>query len=77
VRLELYATGERPEEVSGLEALTESERRVVTLASEGRSNRDIAQALYVTPKTVEGHLRKAYGKLGVRSKRELAGAIGA
>jgi DNA-binding CsgD family transcriptional regulator len=72
-RTELYATGARPrtEAASGVGALTASERRVATLAAEGNSNRDIAQALFVTPKTVEVHLSNAYRKLGIRSRREL------
>ena len=55
--------------------LTASERRVVDLAAAGDTNRDIAQALYVTPKTVEVHLSSAYRKLGIRSRRELAAAL--
>jgi DNA-binding CsgD family transcriptional regulator len=77
VKTELYATGARPrtEALSGAAALTASERRVATLAAEGQTNRDIAQALYVTPKTVEVHLSSAYRKLGIRSRRELAPAL--
>jgi DNA-binding CsgD family transcriptional regulator len=77
VRSELYATGARPrtEALSGVESLTASERRVADLAAQGQTNRDIAQALYVTPKTVEVHLSNAYRKLGIRSRRELAGAL--
>jgi DNA-binding NarL/FixJ family response regulator len=77
VRTELYATGARPrtDALSGPGALTASERRVVDLAAAGETNRDIAQALYVTPKTVEVHLSNAYRKLGVRSRRDLAGAL--
>ena len=55
--------------------LTASERRVADLAAGGETNRDIAQALFVTPKTVEVHLSNAYRKLGIRSRRELAGAL--
>jgi len=55
--------------------LTASERRVADLAADGQSNRDIAQTLYVTPKTVEVHLRNAYRKLSIASRRELAGAL--
>ncbi|HXF99034.1 MAG TPA: helix-turn-helix transcriptional regulator [Gaiellaceae bacterium] len=51
--------------------LTPAERRVVELVCAGRSNKEVAQALYVTPKTVEFHLRNAYAKLGVRSRVEL------
>ena len=52
-------------------------RRVVELASTGRTNRAIAQALYVTPKTVEVHLSNSYRKLGIRSRRELVEALAA
>jgi DNA-binding CsgD family transcriptional regulator len=52
--------------------LTEAERRVVGLALEGRSNKEIAQALFVTVNTVEAHLSHAYAKLGVRSRAQLA-----
>ena len=56
---------------TGVESLTASERRVAELAAEGRTNKQIAQALYVTLKTVELHLSNAYRKLGIRSRREL------
>jgi DNA-binding CsgD family transcriptional regulator len=52
--------------------LTESERRVAVLASEGRSNKEIAGALHVTVHTVEAHLSRVYRKLGLRSRAELA-----
>jgi DNA-binding CsgD family transcriptional regulator len=55
--------------------LTASERRVADLAAGGQTNRDIAQILYVTPKTVEVHLSNAYRKLGIGSRRELARAL--
>ncbi len=73
-REELTATGARPrsEWRSGVEALTPGELRVVRLAAEGRTNREIAQALYVTVKTVESHLARAYGKLGIAGRSELA-----
>jgi DNA-binding CsgD family transcriptional regulator len=72
-RSELHATGARPrrEALGGIESLTPSERRIVDLAAGGRRNRDIAQELYVTPKTVEVHLSNAYRKLGISSRREL------
>jgi DNA-binding CsgD family transcriptional regulator len=77
VRAELYATGARPRTTAlkGVDALTASERRVAGLAAEGQTNRDIAQALYVTPKTVEVHLSSAYRKLAIRSRRQLAAAL--
>ncbi len=79
VRTELYAAGARPrtDARSGAAALTASERRVADLASGGVTNRDIAQTLYVTPKTVEVHLSNAYRKLGIRSRRELGAALAA
>ena len=52
--------------------LTESERRIAELAAAGRPNRDIAAALFVSERTVESNLTRAYRKLGVRSRTELA-----
>jgi DNA-binding NarL/FixJ family response regulator len=77
VRSELQAAGARPRTsaLSGVEALTASERRVAGLAADGQTNRDIAQSLFVTPKTVEVHLSNTYRKLGIRSRRELSGAL--
>ncbi len=76
-RAELYATGARPRTTSlrGVSALTASERRVAGLAATGLSNRDIAQTLYVTPKTVEVHLSNAYRKLEIGSRRRLPAAL--
>lgn len=75
--VELRATGARPRRVmlSGLESLTASERRVAELAAQGLGNREIAQALFVTARTVEGHLTNAFRKLDLGSRRELAGAL--
>ena len=77
VRAEIYATGARPRTTAlrGVLALTASERRVADLAAGGQTNRDIAQSLYVTPKTVEVHLSNAYRKLGIGSRRELPRAL--
>jgi DNA-binding CsgD family transcriptional regulator len=77
-RTELHAAGARPRSaaLSGPAALTPSERRVADLAAEGQTNRDIAQALFVTPKTVEVHLSNTYRKLGIGSRRELRSALG-
>ncbi|MBV9197380.1 MAG: AAA family ATPase [Solirubrobacterales bacterium] len=62
-------------EVTGRGALTAAESRVCREAADGRTNREIAQALFVTEKTVERHLSSAYHKLGIRSRFQLAGAI--
>ncbi len=48
---------------------------MATLAADGQTNRDIAQTLYVTPKTVEVHLTNAYRKLNIGSRRELPAAL--
>ena len=57
--------------LSGLESLTASELRVAELAAEGRSNPAIAQELFVSRKTVEAHLHRAYAKLDIRGRDEL------
>jgi DNA-binding CsgD family transcriptional regulator len=77
IRSEIYATGARPRTTAlhGAGSLTASERRVAALAAEGQSNRDIAQSLYVTPKTVEVHLSSTYRKLGIASRHDLAAAL--
>ena len=54
---------------------TELERRVAELAEQGLTNREIAQALFVSTKTVEFHLRNAYFKLRIRSRAELGEAL--
>ncbi len=76
-RTELLIAGGRPRrpQVSGADALTTNERRVAVMAAEGRSNRAIAQALYVSHKTVEKHLTAAYRKLGVGGREDLPGAL--
>jgi DNA-binding CsgD family transcriptional regulator len=75
---ELVTAGARPRKLmfSGAESLTASERRVAGMAATGQSNREIAQALFVTIKTVENHLSRVYGKLGIRSRKQLAEALG-
>jgi len=71
---ELAATGEpiRRREPSGLQTLTPQELQVSLLLGEGRTTREVAAALFLSPKTVEYHLRKVYTKLGIRSRTELA-----
>jgi DNA-binding CsgD family transcriptional regulator len=77
-RTELAATGARPRRVtlSGVESLTPSELRVGELATNGMTTRQIAEALFVTPKTIEFHLRHIYRKLDVGSRTELAAVLG-
>jgi DNA-binding CsgD family transcriptional regulator len=76
-RAELTAAGARPRRaaLTGFEALTAGERRVTELALEGLTNREIAQSLFVTVKTVEWHLGNTYGKLGISSRRDLKSAV--
>ena len=78
-RTELWATGARPRraQLSGADALTAAERRVAGMAADGMSNPEIAQALFVTINTVEGHLRHVYQKLSISSRTELPGVLGA
>lgn len=73
----LRAAGGRPRRprITGPEALTRAERQVVELAIGGATNREIAEALVVTRKTIEWHLQKAFTKLCVRSRSELAQAM--
>ena len=70
---ELAATGARPRRLmlSGLDSLTPSERRVAEMAADNMTNKDIAQALFVTPKTVEVHLSSVYRKLEISSRAQL------
>ena len=56
--------------------LTPSERRVAELAASGMTNRDIAAALFISPKTVEANLARVYRKLGIRTRAELGRHIG-
>jgi DNA-binding CsgD family transcriptional regulator/tetratricopeptide (TPR) repeat protein len=74
---ELLATGARPRRiaVSGIDSLTPSERRVAEMAAEGPTNREIAQALFVTQRTVEVHLTSIYRKLAINSRSQLAAAL--
>ena len=74
---ELRAAGARPRRpaLAGRDALTAAERRVATLAAEGRTNRQIAQELFVTQRTVETHLTHTFAKLDISSRDELAAAL--
>jgi DNA-binding CsgD family transcriptional regulator len=73
-RAELAAAGDRVREAAGadLRRLTAQELQVALRVAEGRTNREVAAALFLSPKTVEYHLHKVYDKLGVRSRTELA-----
>jgi DNA-binding CsgD family transcriptional regulator len=74
---ELLATGARPRRVlrAGVDSLTPSERRVARMAAGGQTNREIAQALFVTPKTVEMHLSNVYRKLNITARSQLPHAM--
>ena len=74
---ELRAAGARPRRplLSGIDALTPSERRVAELAAGGMSNKEVAQSLFVTVRTVEMHLSNAYRKLEINSRGELADSL--
>ncbi len=74
---EVAATGARPRRLllSGVESLNASERRVADFAAKGLSNKDIAQTLFVTTKTVEVQLSNVYRKLGIGSRNDLARAL--
>ena len=74
---ELTATGEHVRATVGnaVEDLTPQELQVSVLLAEGRTTREAAAALFLSPKTVEYHLRKAYTKLGIGSRAELSQAL--
>ena len=76
-RAELAAIGVRPRGIvgAGPDALTPSERRVAEMAAEGGTNREIAQTLFVTEKTVETHLGRAFRKLDITSRRQLGDVL--
>ncbi len=76
-REELIIAGARPrrDALRGRDALTSSELRVARLAAEGNTNNEIAQLLFITPRTVEAHLTSSYAKLGISSRRELSAAL--
>jgi DNA-binding NarL/FixJ family response regulator len=76
-RLELAATGEnvRKRTADTRDDLTAQERQIARLARDGLSNPEIGARLFLSPRTVEWHLRNVFTKLGIRSRRELAKAF--
>ena len=76
-RVELLATGGtvRKRRVETRDELTTQERQIAQLANDGLSNPEIGSRLFLSPRTVEWHLRKVFTKLGIRSRRELASAL--
>jgi DNA-binding CsgD family transcriptional regulator len=74
---ELRATGARPRRavLTGLDSLTASERRIAEYAGQGLTNREIAQTLFVTARTVEGHLTSIFRKLQLDSRSELGAVL--
>ncbi|MDX8049609.1 AAA family ATPase [Lentzea sp. BCCO 10_0798] len=73
--VELGATGEMIKRRAQGETLTPQELQVSLLLAEGKTTREVAAALFLSPKTIEYHLRKVYTKLGIRSRAELAGRL--
>ena len=67
--------GGRKRPSSGWASLTAAERQVVDLVSEGCSNPEVAERMFISPRTVQGHLTRAFRKVGVRSRRELREAV--
>jgi DNA-binding NarL/FixJ family response regulator len=76
-RTELTAAGAKPrrDAITGRDALTAGELRVARLAGEGLTNREIAQALFITTKTAKGHLSHIYRKLEITRRGQLANAL--
>jgi DNA-binding CsgD family transcriptional regulator len=73
----LVTSGARPRRaaLTGPNALTAAERRTARMAADGLGNREIAQALFLSTKTVETHLTRAYEKLCIRTRGELPAAL--
>jgi DNA-binding CsgD family transcriptional regulator len=76
-RRELLATGEtvRKRTVETLDDLTPQEMQIAQRAAEGRTNPEIGAQLFLSPRTVEWHLRKVFGKLGISSRKQLRSAL--
>jgi DNA-binding CsgD family transcriptional regulator len=76
-REELVISGGRPRRArsTGIDALTPAELRTARLAADGLTNREIAQASFLSPRTVEMHLSNAYGKLGIETRDQLGGVL--
>ena len=76
-RTELQATGEhvRAHTVETRDDLTAQERQIAELARDGLSNPEIGARMFLSPRTVEWHLRHVFAKLGIKSRRELARAL--
>jgi DNA-binding CsgD family transcriptional regulator len=73
-----YATrtgGRRDRPGTGPDSLTPTESEIVGLVAHGLSNPEIGERLFISPRTVQSHLRKVYGKLQVTSRRELRKAV--
>ena len=76
-RVDLIAAGAKPrrDAITGRDALTAGELRVARLAADGLTNREIAQALFITTRTAKGHLSRVYHKLGITRRGQLEGAL--
>ena len=76
-RRELLATGEtvRKRRADTRDELTPQEKQIARLARDGRTNPEIGAELFLSPRTVEWHLRKVYTKLGIKSRKGLRDAL--